>query len=115
MHRDDDDDALPNRDSSPTSNVPSSIANFIPVTYHFIACLTPVTGSIPAEPLYLYDRVSSWGRFPGGTHIWPDQKDTRIPRAGFDIIFWNPKVVAAEHRLVLFLYYRRTEAQVRLY
>ena len=57
--------------------------------------LTPVPGSITAVELQLNNRVTCWGRYPGSTHIWADMQDTRVPKAGFDIVFWCPEVKSA--------------------
>ncbi|KAL8949445.1 MAG: hypothetical protein Q9222_004451 [Ikaeria aurantiellina] len=53
--------------------------------------LTPTTSSPPLSPsIHLTARITSFGRFTSNTHIWPDSKDTRVPKCAFDILFWRP-------------------------
>ncbi|KAF2836542.1 Pkinase-domain-containing protein [Patellaria atrata CBS 101060] len=37
--------------------------------------------------LRLEDRITSWGRWPANSHVYPDGNDTRIPKNAFSIYF----------------------------
>lgn len=52
--------------------------------------LVTVPGSILELTLRLEDRMTSWGRGPLATLVYPDRMDTRIPAYAIEVTFWSP-------------------------
>lgn len=52
--------------------------------------LVTVPGSIFDLTLRLEDRMTSWGRGPLATFVYPDRMDTRIPAYAIEVTFWSP-------------------------
>ena len=63
-----------------------------PTTEHrrLLGTLTPRPGSISTDVLRIYDRLFMWGRYENSTAVWPDPRDTRVPKCGIDILFCQP-------------------------
>ena len=60
---------------------------------HFpLGTLTPTAGSFSNTTLKIYDRGMTFGRCLELTHVYPSDKDTRVPRLAIDIIFWRAGV-----------------------
>ena len=55
-----------------------------------LGTLTPRAGSFATDVLRIYGRLFMWGRYEGSTAVWPDPKDTRVPKCGLDILFCQP-------------------------
>lgn len=49
--------------------------------------LVSTPDSFASITLNLTDKVSTWGRAPSNTHVYPDRNDTRIPKRGIIIVF----------------------------
>ena len=57
---------------------------------HFpLGTLVPVAGSFSDITLKIYDRGITFGRCLELTHVYPNDKDTRVPRLAIDIVFWR--------------------------
>lgn len=76
----------PAKTAPPSTNLPSPATD--------LGTLTPLPGSAPSPTIKLVNRTTSFGRVPVGDSqvVWPDPKDTRVPKFAFDIIFWRPGV-----------------------
>ena len=55
--------------------------------------LTSVPGSFADVTLKLEQRITSWGRAPENTIVYPQNFDTRIPKQAIDILWWGPSMV----------------------
>jgi len=49
--------------------------------------LVSTPDSFASITLNLTNKVSTWGRAPSNTHVYPDRNDTRIPKRGIIIVF----------------------------
>lgn len=56
--------------------------------------LVTVPGSIFELTLRLEGRMTSWGRGPLATFVYPDRMDTRIPAYAIEVTFWSPGLEA---------------------
>lgn len=54
--------------------------------------LVTVPGSIFELTLRLEGRMTSWGRGPLATLVYPDRMDTRIPAYAIEVTFWSPGI-----------------------
>ncbi|KAF9883871.1 hypothetical protein FE257_002714 [Aspergillus nanangensis] len=55
-----------------------------------LGVLTSVPGSVIDLEIPLHDRMTSWGRGPLATVIYPVALDTRIPAYALEVTFWAP-------------------------
>jgi Protein kinase domain len=56
--------------------------------------LVTVPGSIIDLTLRLEGRMTSWGRGPLATVVYPERMDTRIPAYAIEVTFWSPGMEA---------------------
>jgi hypothetical protein len=54
--------------------------------------LVSVPGSAIDLTLRLESRMTSWGRGPYATVVYPDRNDTRIPAYAIEVTFWSPGI-----------------------
>ncbi|GAB7364498.1 hypothetical protein MBLNU230_g5308t1 [Neophaeotheca triangularis] len=52
--------------------------------------LSSTPDSFTQTTLNLTNRLSSWGRQPNNTHIFPDPAETRVPKRGLILVFETP-------------------------
>lgn len=70
----------------PQSQTPSNFVKPRPL----LGRLATVPGSIFDLNLRLEGRMTSWGRGPLATFVYPDRMDTRIPAYAIEVTFWSP-------------------------
>ncbi|QGA18727.1 hypothetical protein EYB26_006412 [Talaromyces marneffei] len=75
------------------SEIPQSLtlSNFLKPR-PLLGRLMTVPGSIFELTLRLEDRMTSWGRGPLATLVYPDRMDTRIPAYAIEVTFWSPGI-----------------------
>ena len=54
-----------------------------------VGTLTPTEGSFSKDTIVLFSRMTMWGRDPGCSHLYANAQDTRVPKQGMDIYFWD--------------------------
>jgi len=54
--------------------------------------LTSIPGSFADVTLKLEQRLTSWGRAPGNTIVYPHNFDLRVPKQAIDILWWGPSM-----------------------
>ena len=54
--------------------------------------LTTVPGSVISNSFSIEQRLTSWGRDPESTYVYPNSMDTRVPKAAMDILLWRPGI-----------------------
>lgn len=74
------------RSEIPQSQTPSNFVKPRPL----LGRLVTVPGSIFDLNLRLEGRMTSWGRGPLATFVYPDRMDTRIPAYAIEVTFWSP-------------------------
>ncbi|KAK5117571.1 hypothetical protein LTR62_004993 [Meristemomyces frigidus] len=79
-------DVKPEFDLKPQTTAPS-----MPPPARPLGRLTPTADSFYQRTLNLTDRVSHFGRLPANTHIYEDQKDTRVAKRAIIITFHHEK------------------------
>lgn len=76
-------------------NIPRSLApaNFLKPR-RLLGKLVSIPGSIIDLTLRLEGRMTSWGRGPLATVVYPERMDTRIPAYAIEVTFWCPGMEA---------------------
>ncbi|EED22771.1 protein kinase, putative [Talaromyces stipitatus ATCC 10500] len=77
------------------SEIPQSftLSNFLKPR-RLLGKLVTVPGSIFELSIRLEGRMTSWGRGPLATIVFPDRMDTRIPAYAVEVTFWCPGIEA---------------------
>ncbi|KAJ9627281.1 Protein kinase protein rad53 [Taxawa tesnikishii (nom. ined.)] len=58
--------------------------------------LTTTADSFTSITLNLSSRITTWGRMPSNTFVYPDKLDTRIPKRGITLYFYGQSVEQLE-------------------
>lgn len=83
------------------SEEPTTVATTIPraLPHTTFAKPLPLLGKLVSVPgsaidltLRLESRMTSWGRGPYATVVYPDRMDTRIPAYAIEVTFWSPGI-----------------------
>jgi hypothetical protein len=72
----------------PRALPPTTFAKPLPL----LGKLVSVPGSVIDLTLRLETRMTSWGRGPYATIVYPDRMDTRIPAYAIEVTFWSPGI-----------------------
>jgi serine/threonine protein kinase len=80
-----------------TRTIPSEISQSLTLSDFLkprplLGRLVTVPGSIFELTLRLEGRMTSWGRGPLATLVYPDRMDTRIPAYAIEVTFWSPGI-----------------------
>jgi serine/threonine protein kinase len=91
------DDDYPDRPEMETRTIPSEIPQSLTLSNFLkprplLGRLVTVPGSIFELTLRLEGRMTSWGRGPLATLVYPDRMDTRIPAYAIEVTFWSPGI-----------------------
>ena len=60
--------------------------------------LTTVAGSFWTTTIHLQDRLTTFGRDPTCTYVYPDSQDARVPKNALYVFFWRPGIEPAINR-----------------